>query len=182
MAGFTKRTMEELDRQDLSSFNQTEKFPFVFVLDSIRSLHNVGSVFRTADGFKSDGLILCGYTGTPPHREIQKTALGATESISWTYEKSIEVALHSLKSKGYTLFALEQVHGSTSLDKLDFTPFERVAFVLGNEVEGVSDEALALCDMAIEIPQFGTKHSFNVAVSAGIVGWAFVASRLQLSA
>lgn len=172
--------MEELDRHDPMSFNQVEKFPFVFVLDSIRSMHNVGSIFRTADGFKCEGLALCGYTATPPHREIQKTALGATETVPWEYFESIVSALESLKSRGFFLVALEQVHGSVSLEKMDFLRIEKVAFVLGNEVEGVSNEALELCDLALEIPQFGTKHSFNVSVSAGIVAWEFVASRLRI--
>ena len=179
---FRKRTMEELNRPDLLSFQQASKFPFVFVLDSVRSLHNVGSVFRTADGFKAECLVLCGYTGTPPQREIQKTALGATESVEWKYEASIQNALKNLKTEGFTLFALEQTHDSVSLQEIDFNAFPKVAFILGNEVEGVSDEALAYCDQVIEIPQFGTKHSLNVAVIAGIVGWEFVESRLKFHA
>jgi tRNA G18 (ribose-2'-O)-methylase SpoU len=174
--------MEELGRQDLAGFQQTEKYPFVFVLDSIRSLLNVGSVFRTADGFKAEGLVLCGFTGTPPHREIQKTALGATDSVRWHYEASIEDALHALKSQGFTIIALEQAHHSVSLEKVNFGALKKVAIVLGNEVEGVSDAALSLCDLVVEIPQFGTKHSFNVAVSAGIVGWEYVSSQLKNAA
>ena len=153
-----------------------EKFPLVFVLDNLRSLSNVGSVFRTADSLGLKELCLCGFTGQPPNREIEKTALGATDSVSWRYFESILDCLKQLRTEGYHLAALEQTTGSTLLHR--FNPEGPLAIVLGNEIAGVSEEALALVDEVVEIPQFGMKHSLNVAVSAGMLAWHVVNNRL----
>lgn len=156
---------------DISAFRAQEKLPVVLILDNVRSLHNVGSVFRTADGFAADQLILCGITGQPPHREIEKTALGATRSVNWVYYADITEAIEKLKKDNYHIIAIEQAAGSIMLN--DFKPenAQKYALILGNEVNGVSEAAMRMIDTCIEIPQFGTKHSFNVAVSAGIVLW-----------
>lgn len=171
MAKFHKLSMDELGRPLPEQLRDEVRFPLVLVLDSFRSLANVGSVFRTADGFRLEKLILCGFTGQPPHREIQKTALGATDTVPWKYEQKIETALQELKNQGFRLLALEQVNPSSPLEKFVPETGEKLAIILGNEINGVSDEALALCDGVLEIPQFGAKHSLNVAVSAGIVTW-----------
>lgn len=165
--------MNELNRVTVEKFRQLEKMPVVLVLDNIRSQHNTGSVFRTADAFRIEKIILCGITATPPNREIQKTALGATESVEWSYFESTREALRKLKENGYRIAALEQVEGSTYLS--DYKPLkgERTAFVFGNEVHGVNESVLELVDECIEIPQFGTKHSFNVSVSSGILLWHY---------
>jgi len=160
---------DELGRKSSEEFREAEKLPLVLVLDNVRSLNNVGSVFRTADAFLLEALYLCGYTGTPPHREIQKTALGATESVRWKHFPSIRDAIDELKAEGYAVYAVEQTEKSISLEK--FQPQEKTALVFGNEVEGVQQEAIDACAGSIEIPQFGTKHSFNIAVSVGIVVW-----------
>jgi tRNA G18 (ribose-2'-O)-methylase SpoU len=159
----------ELGRISAREFRQKEKLPIMVVLDDVRSMHNVGSVFRTADAFAVSGLHLCGITGTPPHREIEKTALGATQSVSWTYHPSATNALAQLKKEGYHIIAIEQTTGSIPLSAYRPTGNIKLALLFGNEVNGVSDEALALADETLEIPQFGTKHSFNIYVSAGIV-------------
>jgi len=166
---FRKLSREEMGRLEADENRDSEKFPFVFVLDNIRSLSNVGSVFRTADALGAEGIYLCGFTGQPPHREIEKTALGATESVNWTHFESLPDCLMELKNKGFQLVALEQTTGSTALQ--DFIPTGPLAIVLGNEITGVSDQALEMVDAVVEIPQFGMKHSLNVAVSAGIVAW-----------
>ncbi len=175
-----KLKLEELNRVSVDEFKEQEKLPLVVVLDSVRSLHNVGSIFRTADGFAVESLALCGITGQPPHREIEKTALGATQSVAWQHVPDITTILLDLKSKGYILVALEQAEGSTMLNEFQPIPNEHYALILGNEVNGVSEEAMALIDVCLEIPQFGTKHSFNVVVSAGIALWDFFA-KLKLS-
>ena len=166
--------MENLGRMSVSDFKSREKTPLVLVLDSVRSGLNVGSIFRTADAFALEQVLLCGITAQPPHREILKTALGSTESVDWTYFESAIEAVTDLKNKGYTVLAIEQTTEKIWLQ--DFIPEQggRYAFVLGNEVEGVDSELLAHCDGALEIPQFGTKHSLNVAVATGIVVWEFV--------
>lgn len=168
-----KRSMIELGRPTLADFSHSKKLPIIVVLDNIRSLHNVGSMFRTSDAFAVESLHLCGITATPPNREIQKTALGATESVNWKYWATTIEAINMLKQKGAIIIAAEQVKGSHSPD--EFTPREncQYAIIFGNEVHGISDEVLQLCDYFIEIPQIGTKHSLNVAVSAGIVIWEF---------
>ena len=171
--------MSELNRLSEEAFSQETKSPFVFVLDSIRSLNNVGSVFRTADSFSATHIYLCGVTGTPPHRDINKTALGATETVAWSHFPSIENCLEKLKEEGYFIYAIEQTHGSIDLHHIHFEADKKYAFILGNEVSGVSDEALDLVDGVIEIPQFGTKHSLNVSVTAGIIAWHYVNQNLS---
>lgn len=161
----------ELGRKSISQFRQSEKSPFVIVLDNVRSHSNVGSVFRTADAFLTECIYLCGITAIPPHREIQKTALGATESVSWKYFSNTAEAIADLRSKGYRIVGIEQVEGSVCLGDFAVEPGQRYALVFGHEVNGVDQSVIDLCDYVIEIPQFGTKHSFNIAVSAGIVLW-----------
>ena len=155
----------------MKEFKSLIKMPIVIVLDNIRSLNNIGSIFRTGDAFRIEGIHLCGITGTPPHREIQKTALGATESLDWTYFNKTTDAIKFLKEQHYKIIAVEQM--DSSIDLRDFIPglSEKIALVFGNEIKGISDEILNFVDIGIEIPQFGTKHSFNVSVSAGIVLW-----------
>ncbi len=164
---------EELGRLTVDGFKKAVKIPVVVVLDNIRSLNNVGSVFRTADAFRVEALYLCGITGTPPHREIQKTALGATESVEWHHYENTRDALLELKEKGFLVTAIEQVDRSVSLEDFEPKRGAKYAFVFGNEIHGVSGDVLADMDGFIEIPQFGTKHSFNVVVSAGIVLWHY---------
>lgn len=177
------KTME-MQRISVEEFHEAEKMPLVVVLDDVRSMHNVGSVFRTCDAFRAEGVYLCGITATPPQNEIHKTALGAEESVSWTYFRSAAEAVEALQRDGYKVFAVEQCEGSTMLDRLGcaVTPAgkdDKYAVILGNEVHGVHQEVIDLCDGCIEIPQFGTKHSLNVSVTAGIIIWEF-ARRLML--
>ncbi len=168
-----KRSLDALERPDIETFKSQKKEEVVIILDNVRSLHNVGSIFRTADAFSIAALYLCGITGKPPHKEIHKTALGATESVYWQYFEKISDAINYIKSKGYTVYIIEQTDASMNL--IDFMPQEntKMAFVFGNEVHGVSDEALEQADYALEIPQLGTKHSFNVAVCTGIILWDY---------
>ncbi len=168
-----KLTIEELHRLTVEEFKQTPKLPLVVVLDNIRSLHNVGSVFRTADAFRIAHIYLCGITACPPSAEIHKTALGAEDSVSWSYYPDTLSAVKELQADGYQVFAVEQVEKSISLDRVVLAPDGRYAVVLGNEVKGVSQNVVDRCTASIEIPQFGTKHSLNVSVSAGIVLWEF---------
>jgi 23S rRNA (guanosine2251-2'-O)-methyltransferase len=161
----------ELGRKSIDQFRESEKSPVIVVLDNVRSQSNVGSVFRTADAFLTEAVYLCGITAVPPHREIQKTALGATESVTWKYFKATIDALTALKSDGYLIVAVEQASGAVNLADLRVEVGAKYALVFGHEVNGVSQEVIDKCDFAIEIPQFGTKHSFNIAVSAGIVLW-----------
>jgi len=172
-----KLKVTELNRIDVTEFKAAEKTPLTVVLDDIRSMYNVGSVFRTADSFRLEKLVLCGITACPPHPEIHKTALGAEESVEWESAPSAKEAVEKLKSQGYEVYALEQVEHSIALQ--DFNPVKgkKYAIVLGNEVKGVAQEAVDACNGAIEIPQFGTKHSMNVSVSGGIAMW-HIASRL----
>ena len=163
--------MDQLNRVDIESFKELEKTPITIVLDNVRSMHNVGSAFRTADGFAIEQIILCGITATPPHREIEKTALGATQSVDWTHYKETTDAVQALKEQGYKILAIEQAEGSISLEKFEISKDDKYAFVFGNEVHGVDEEVMELVDGCIEIPQFGTKHSFNVSVTIGIVLW-----------
>lgn len=166
-----KLSMEELDRLSIQEFKETDKSPIVLVLDNVRSLNNVGSAFRTADAFRIEKIFLCGITGTPPHRDIQKTALGATESVAWEYCLNTKDAIEKLKGAEYKLCALEQVENSVKLN--DFTPEKgkKYALIFGNEVFGVEEEVLKSCDQVLEIPQLGTKHSLNISVSLGIAVW-----------
>jgi 23S rRNA (guanosine2251-2'-O)-methyltransferase len=162
---------EELGRLSVDEFRSSDKSPFVVVLDNIRSMHNVGSVFRTSDAFAVNAIYLCGITGRPPHREIEKTALGATLSVAWHYAADTKNAISELREAGYHILAIEQVAESVSLSEFQPEPGKKYALVFGNEVDGVDAEVIALCDACVEIPQFGTKHSFNITVSAGIVLW-----------
>ena len=166
--------MEELGRVTADEFRQQTKNPIVLVLDNIRSMHNVGSAFRTCDAFNVERLYLCGITGTPPNKEISKTALGATESVAWEYKENVAELAKELKSAGYAILLVEQTNTSVMLQDFDFTQYGKIALFVGNEVFGISDELLPLSDAAIEIPQFGTKHSLNVAVATGITLWEAV--------
>lgn len=166
-----KWTMDELNRKSVEEFRRSPKIPVIAVLDNVRSMHNVGSIFRTADAFTIQGIYLCGYTPKPPHRDIQKTALGATESVHWEYHPSILPALEQLKSEGYRIVAVEQAEGSILPQDISFNRDTPVALVFGNEVEGVQDAVISLCDQCMEIPQSGMKHSLNISVAAGITLW-----------
>lgn len=161
----------ELDRKSIEDFKQSEKTPIIIILDDVRSLHNIGSVFRTADAFLIEKIILCGITATPPNKEIHKTALGATETIAWEYDENVLKVIENLKKEGVTVFAIEQVERAVFLQDFEVEKNKKYALVFGNEVYGVSQDAVALCDGSIEIPQLGTKHSLNISVSAGIVVW-----------
>jgi 23S rRNA (guanosine2251-2'-O)-methyltransferase len=161
----------ELDRKSIEQFRVSEKSPFVLVLDNVRSLSNIGSIFRTADAFLTEAIYLCGITAIPPHREIRKTALGATESVAWRYFPKTADAIHDLINEGFHIIGIEQAEGSVGLQDFSIDKREKYALVFGNEVNGVDQEVLNLCDQCVEIPQFGTKHSFNIAISVGIVLW-----------
>ncbi|MFH0761995.1 MAG: RNA methyltransferase [Bacteroidota bacterium] len=173
-----KLTNDELGRLDVNGYKQSEKNPVVVILDNVRSLNNIGSIFRTCDAFRVTRLILCGISTPPPHRDIHKTALGAELSVDWEYFENTLDAAHTFKEQGYTLVALEQTESSTPLQQYQPSqphqpskPFQPLALIFGHEIHGVSQEVINLCDAAVEIPQFGTKHSLNVAVSVGIVLW-----------
>lgn len=168
-----KLKLEELGRVDVSTFKTIAKLPLVIVLDNIRSMHNVGSVFRTADAFLVEKIILCGITPCPPHRDIHKAALGATESVDWQYYQSVTEAVTDLKTLEYEVLVVEQTTDSQPIVDYDILSEKKYALILGNEVEGVSDEVLSRCDGFLEIPQMGTKHSLNVSVCGGIVIWEF---------
>ncbi len=166
-----KLSMDELNRKGIDEFKQSDKLPLVVVLDNLRSLHNIGSVFRTCDAFLLEAIYLCGISATPPHKEIHKTALGAEDSVDWKYFETTMQAVGYLQSRNYAVWGVEQTQNSTSLEKFTVVPDERYALVFGNEVHGIEQSVVDNCDGCIEIPQFGTKHSFNVSVSAGIVLW-----------
>lgn len=166
-----KLKITELNRVSIEEFKRQEKIPLIVVLDNVRSLHNVGSVFRTSDAFLVETVYLCGITSTPPHAEIHKTALGAENSVAWRYFEDCHQAVNELKSAGYTVLAVEQAEGSTLLTNLTLDKEKKYAVVFGNEVKGVQQTVIDLCQGCIEIPQFGTKHSLNVSVTAGIVIW-----------
>ena len=169
----------ELGRKSIDEYKDSLKTPFIVVLDNVRSMSNVGSIFRTADCFLLEGIYLCGITGTPPHRDIQKTALGATESVPWKYFPSTKNAAVELKSKGYQLIGIEQTEGAFPLQDFEIISGKKYALFFGHEVNGVDQEIINICDACIEIPQIGTKHSFNIAVSAGIVMWEFAKEYLK---
>lgn len=171
-----KLSMEELERKSVDDFRAADKFPLVLVLDNVRSMHNVGSVFRSSDGFLIEAIYLCGYTPQPPHRDINKTALGATETVAWTYFNNTKDAVFSLREKGFKIFSVEQAENSISLENVQWDRTSPLALVFGNEVEGVAQEVIDLCDGCIEIPQWGMKHSLNISVAAGIVLWEMVRS------
>lgn len=166
-----KLKLEELGRISVTEFKGAEKLPVCIVLDNVRSLHNVGSAFRTADAFRIEKIYLTGITGTPPHREIQKSALGATESVAWEYVESPAVAVQKLKAQDYNIVIIEQTTESINLQEFTLKPNTKYCLVFGNEVDGVSEEVIALGDLALEIPQSGTKHSLNISVCLGIVVW-----------
>jgi tRNA G18 (ribose-2'-O)-methylase SpoU len=166
-----KLANEELGRASVEEFQQVKKKPLVVILDNIRSLNNVGSVFRTSDAFAIESIALCGITAQPPHREINKTALGATESVAWEYFAETAIAIAKFKNKGYSVYAIEQAENSISLENFKLTSKDKIAIVMGHEVNGVSQEAIDLSDGVIEIPQDGTKHSLNISVSTGVVLW-----------
>lgn len=163
----------EMQRLSVDEFREAEKLPLVVVLDDVRSMHNVGSVFRTGDAFRVEAVFLCGITSTPPSAEIHKTALGAEDSVAWRYYPTALEALAALRSEGYEVYSVEQAHGSTMLQDFMPQPGRKYAVVLGNEVKGVHQEVVDASDGCLEIPQFGTKHSLNVSVTAGIVIWHF---------
>jgi len=161
----------ELERKTVDQFRKSEKSNFVIVLDNVRSQSNVGSIFRTADAFMTESLYLCGITATPPHREIQKTALGATESVAWKYFAKTLDAIIELRERGFVIIGIEQTVASVELQEMKVVPGVKYALIFGHEVNGVEQDILNMCDKCVEIPQFGTKHSFNIAISVGIVLW-----------
>jgi 23S rRNA (guanosine2251-2'-O)-methyltransferase len=175
-----KKSMPELERKSPVEMHGTARTPVVVVLDNVRSLSNVGSIFRTADAFALEEIHLCGMTGTPPNREINKTALGATDSVSWRYFEHTIHSIEQLKREGYSVIGIEQVHGSLPPSALHSIESVRFAVVFGNEVHGIADEVLNLCDFQVEIPQSGTKHSLNVSVCAGIILWELYRRMKQL--
>ncbi len=164
-----KLSLDELGRKTIEEYKLAPKLPIIIVLDNIRSLNNIGSFFRTADAFAVESIYLCGITACPPHRDIHKTALGATDSVSWEYFENVEDAIHRLRMKQYEIVSVEQTNKSELLQ--NYEPKQKTALVFGNEVEGISDVVISVCDKAIEIPQIGTKHSLNVSVCGGIVLW-----------
>jgi len=166
-----KISNEDLGRLSTEEFEKAEKAPLIIILDDIRSLNNIGSVFRTSDAFKIKKVYLCGITAKPPHREIQKTALGATETVEWEHRENILELIAELKADNVKVYAIEQVENSISLEKFEPNKTQDTAIIFGNEVMGVSQEAINICDGSIEIPQFGTKHSLNISVSCGVVVW-----------
>jgi 23S rRNA (guanosine2251-2'-O)-methyltransferase len=168
-----KLKLEELGRISVEEFKEVEKIPVVIVMDNIRSAHNIGSVFRTADSFIMEKIYLCGITATPPNKEIRKTALGATESVDWEYVEDIHTLIPRLKEENYKVLSIEQVEGSSDMTEFEILKDQKYAIILGNEVDGVQQSVINLSDGCLEIPQDGTKHSLNVSVCAGIVLWEF---------
>jgi len=166
-----KLTTIELNRKSLDEFKASHKTPIIVVLDNVRSLNNIGSVFRTADAFLIEAIYLCGISATPPHKEIHKTALGAEDSVHWKYYPDTNTAIDSLKENGYIPIAVEQTENSISLEKFPIGQTKKYALIFGNEVKGIQQTVVDKCQLSVEIPQFGTKHSFNISVSAGIVLW-----------
>lgn len=166
-----KLAVTELQRIDIDTFKQSQKIPLVMVLDNVRSLHNIGSIFRTADAFRVKHIYLCGITATPPHAEIHKTALGAENSVEWTFFEDTRDAVKSLQDQGFIVYAVEQAENSIELTNLTLDPTKQYAMVVGNEVKGVRQAVVDACQGCIEIPQFGTKHSLNVSIAAGLVMW-----------
>lgn len=166
-----KLSLKELNRLSVTEFKNQEKTPIVLILDNVRSALNVGSAFRTADAFALEKVFLCGITAQPPHREILKTAIGATESMAWTYHQSVIELAGELKAAGYHLIAVEQAEGSVPLQDFSPPPGQKLALIFGNEVSGVTDELMSTVDACVEVPQFGTKHSLNISVCIGVVVW-----------
>lgn len=180
MSELRKLKITEMNRLTVEEFKEAEKLPLVVILDEVRSLHNIGAVFRTSDAFLVNCIYLCGITATPPHPEMHKTALGAEHTVDWKYCKHTLEAVEELHNQGYTVLAIEQCEGSTMLDKLTLEKGKKYAIVMGNEVKGVQQEVVNHCDGCIEIPQYGTKHSLNVSVTAGIVLWEFANKLIAL--
>lgn len=176
-----KLSMEELNRKSVEAFRESEKMPVVAVLENIRSAYNVGSVFRTADAFLLGGIAICGYTAKPPHKEIKKTALGSEETVDWVGYANAAEAIEQLKQEGYRVYAVEQTEGSIPLQEFKRAPNDRIAVVFGNEVTGVEQSTILLCDGTIEIPQLGMKHSLNIATAAGIVLWELVKGQIKVN-
>lgn len=174
-----KKTMEELNRKTPDDFRRSEKTPVIAVMENVRSAYNVGSLFRTSDAFLLESIYLTGYTPFPPHKEIRKTALGAEDTVSWKHFPNAIEAIEALKSEGYTVYAVEQVHQSVSLELCSFEAHARIAVIFGNEVTGVEEETIKRCDGCIEIPQLGMKHSLNVATAAGVVLWEIIRTRMK---
>jgi tRNA G18 (ribose-2'-O)-methylase SpoU len=174
-----KKTMEELNRKTPDDFRRSEKTPVIAVMENVRSAYNVGSLFRTSDAFLLESIYLTGYTPFPPHKEIRKTALGAEDTVSWKHFPNAIEAIEALKSEGYTVYAVEQVHQSVSLEICSFEAHARIAVIFGNEVTGVEEETIKHCDGCIEIPQLGMKHSLNVATAAGVVLWEIIRTRMK---
>ena len=172
-----KLSMDELNRLSVEEFKQTDKIPLIVVLENIRSAYNVGSVFRTADAFLLEAIYICGYTCCPPHKEIKKTALGAEETVAWKHFDNTSAAILELQALGYSVFSVEQAAGSTLLNDLNFAITDKIAVIFGNEVTGVEQSTIQQSAGCIEIPQFGMKHSLNVATAVGVVLWEFVRNR-----
>ena len=170
-----KLKLDQLNRVSVEEFKAQEKLRVVVVLDNVRSMHNIGSIFRTSDGFSIESIAICGITAQPPHREIEKTALGATQSVDWKYFETTLQAVIALRNQGYEILAIEQAANSTMLNTFAPSKDKKYALILGNEVNGVDEEVMKEIDKCIEIPQFGTKHSFNITIAAGIVLWDFFA-------
>lgn len=170
---YVKKTMEELERKSPEEMQKAEKHPIIIILDDVRSMHNVGSSFRTCDAFNVAAIFLCGYTPAPPHRDIHKTALGATETVSWKHFANVRDAIATARELGYEIYAVEQVHESIALNEFEWNG-AATALIFGNEVNGVNEEALKMADGCIEIPQWGAKHSLNISVSVGVVLWEMV--------
>lgn len=175
-AEMRKLKTTELGRLSVEAFQSIEKWPICLVLDNVRSMNNVGSMFRTSDAFLVKTMFLCGITGCPPHREITKTAIGAEKSVHWEYHETTLDVVKSLQEQGYFVYAIEQAEGSVSLKDIDY-PNQPIAFVMGNEIDGVSQDVIDQCDACLEIPQLGTKHSFNVAVTCGMILWDYAKSK-----
>ena len=173
--------MTELGRKSVAEFKESAKFPFIIILENIRSAYNVGSVFRTADAFLIEAIYIVGYSAKPPHKEIKKTALGAEETVEWKYFKTTAEAIDELRSKDFQVFAAEQAEGSYLLHEIKTEPEEKIAVVFGNEVTGVEQSTIELCDGCLEIPQLGMKHSLNIATAAGVVLWELVRQSMPLS-
>jgi tRNA G18 (ribose-2'-O)-methylase SpoU len=171
-----KLSMEELNRMNVEEFKQSSKYPIVVVLDNVRSMNNIGSVFRTCDAFRIDEIYLCGITAQPPHKDIEKTALGATKSVNWKYFNSTQEAVNELIENECSVFAIEQVEQSIMLNEFNLCDYKKLALIFGNEVMGVEQQVIDSCRGCIEIPQFGTKHSLNISVSVGIILWHVVYS------
>ncbi len=171
--------MEELGRKSVDEFKESDKLPIIVVLENIRSAYNVGSVFRTADAFLIEAIYIIGYSAKPPHKEIKKTALGAEDTVEWKHFRTSAEAIGRLKEKGFTIYAAEQAEGSFQLNAIGFEDHEKIAVVFGNEVTGVEQSTIHLCDGCLEVPQMGMKHSLNIATAAGVVLWELIRSRIS---